>query len=91
VKYLLFYDSAGDVAEKAPLHIEEHRALWHRFATDGRLLMVGPLADRSGAVSVFTTEEAAREFVAADPFVRHGVVKDHRIVAWMEALVPEPE
>jgi hypothetical protein len=39
-------------------------------------------------MSVFTTREAAEEFVAGDPFVRTGVVRDWSIRGWNEVLAP---
>jgi hypothetical protein len=44
---------------------------------------------RDGAMGIFTTREAAEEFVRGDPFVRHGVVRSWTIKEWNEALVPE--
>jgi uncharacterized protein YciI len=49
--------------------------------------MVGPFVDpREGAMSVFTTREAAEEFAAGDPFVLNGVVRSWRIYEWNEVL-----
>jgi uncharacterized protein len=87
VKYVLFYESGDDVAEKARLHLPAHRARWPEFQTKGTLLMVGPFADQSGAMAVFTTREAAEEFASDDPFVLHGVVKAWQVREWREALV----
>jgi uncharacterized protein len=86
VKYVLFYESADDVAEKAPLHFPAHRARWQEFHERGSLLLIGPFSDRSGAMSVFTTRAAAEEFAAGDPFVLHGVIRNWYIREWMEAL-----
>ena len=38
-------------------------------------------------MGVFTTQEAAEEFVAADPFVLNGVVAAWTITAWDEVLL----
>jgi uncharacterized protein YciI len=43
-----------------------------------------------GSMAIFTTREAAEEFVRGDPFVLHGVVRDWYIRDWIEALVSEP-
>jgi len=86
MKYVLFYESAYDVAEKAPAHLAAHRARWHEFREAGSLLLIGPFTDRTGAMSVFTTRAAAEEFAAGDPFVLHGVIKSWYIREWLEAL-----
>jgi hypothetical protein len=38
---------------------------------------------------VFTSREAAEEFVAGDPFVLGGVVASHELRPWNEVLVPD--
>jgi uncharacterized protein len=89
-KYVLFYESADDVASKAPAHYEAHRARLDEFHGRGELLMVGTFADpqTQGAMSIFTTREAAEAFVEGDPFVLYGVVRGWEIREWNEVLVP---
>jgi uncharacterized protein YciI len=90
-KYVLFYESADDVATRAPQHFPAHSARLQEFAGRGELLMVGTFEDpqRDGSMAVFTSREAAEAFVAGDPFVEHGVVRAWRVLAWNEMLVPE--
>lgn len=90
MKYVLTYESADGVRERAMQHFAEHRATWQRYVDSGELLMIGPFADAQtdGSMAVFRTREAAEEFAANDPFVVHGVVKGWRIREWNEALVP---
>ena len=47
-------------------------------------------AQEEGSMGIFTTREAAGEFVRGDPFVLNGVVRNWFIRDWIEALVPEP-
>ena len=87
MKYVLYYQSAEDVREKAPLHFAAHRAHWDAYRKAGTLLMVGPFTNPDdGAMAVFTTREAAHEFAQDDPFVVNGVVKSWAIMEWAEAL-----
>ena len=85
-KYVVIYESADDVREKAPLHFAEHQARWKQNSDRGELLMIGTFSDLSGSMAVFTTREAAEEFVKGDPFVLHGVVRSWQIKEWNEAL-----
>jgi uncharacterized protein YciI len=39
---------------------------------------------QEGALIVFTTREAAEEFVRSDPFVSNGVVRSWRVYEWNE-------
>ncbi len=89
MKYVVFYESAGDVLVKAPLHIAAHSARLRDFHARGVLLMAGPFADpREGAMSIFTDREAAEEFVRDDPFVLNGVVRNWYLREWNEVLEP---
>ena len=90
MKYVLLYESADDVLEKAPAHFEAHAALGQEFHARGSLLMYGPFGDpqREGSMAVFLTREAAEEFVKGDPFVLNGVVRNWEIREWDEAFFP---
>ena len=90
MKYVLIYDAAPDVAERAPQHFDAHRAHWQSFLDDGTLLMIGPFRPSGdGAMSVFRTRAAAEAFAVDDPFVVHGLVTGWTVHDWFEVLVPE--
>jgi uncharacterized protein len=83
VKYVLLYESADDVAAKAPPVFPAHLARIKEFTGRG-LLGVGTFGDpqTQGAMAIFTTREAAEEFVAGDPFRIQGVIKSYEIREW---------
>jgi uncharacterized protein len=87
VRYVLLYESADNVLEKAPAHYPAHSQRADDFHEAGTLLGVGTFADpqREGSMAVFTTREAAEEFVAGDPFVLSGVVRGWEIREWDDA------
>jgi uncharacterized protein YciI len=89
-KYVLFYETADDVLEKAPVHFPAHSDRVDEFHEQGTLLLTGIFADvqRDGAMAIFTTREAAEEFIAGDPFVLNGVVRSSEIREWNEVLSP---
>ena len=88
MKYVIFYESAEDVASKAPPHFPAHQAWYESFHARGDLLLIGTFGDpqREGSMAVFRTREAAEEFAAGDPFVRNGVVRSWQIRDWNEDL-----
>ncbi|HYH06513.1 MAG TPA: YciI family protein [Thermoanaerobaculia bacterium] len=87
MKFVMFYELAADGMSKVMEHYEAHGARLHEFHSRGVLLMAGPLGNPpEGALAIFTTREAAEEFVAGDPFVTNGVVAKSRVVEWQEAL-----
>ncbi len=88
MKYVLLYESADDVLARAPTHFPAHSARVDEFHSRGSLLMVGTFADpqEQGSMAIFTTREAAEEFVAGDPFVLNGVVRRWEVREWDEVL-----
>jgi uncharacterized protein YciI len=91
VKYVLFYESADDVMSKAPEHFPAHQAHYTAFHDQGTLLLLGTFGDpqAEGSMGVFSTQEAAEQFAAEDPFVRNGVVRSYSIRTWNEVLTTE--
>jgi uncharacterized protein len=85
-KYVLFYESADDVAAKAPAHFPAHRERLHAFHERGALLAVGTFGNPQdeGSMGIFTSREAAEEFAREDPFVLGGVVRSWRVLEWNE-------
>ena len=88
MKYVLLYESADNVRERAPAHFEPHATRMREFHGRGDLLLMGPFADPQGhgAMGIFDTREAAEEFAAGDPFVHEGVVRHWEVRPWNEAL-----
>jgi uncharacterized protein YciI len=85
VHYLLIYDVSDDYLERRAAFRAEHLALAWAAHERGDLLLGGALADPvDGAVLLFTGDSpaAAEAFVAADPYVRNGLVKRWRVRPW---------
>jgi uncharacterized protein len=83
--YLLIYDLAPDYLERRPEFRKEHLALAWEAADRGELILGGALADPvDSAVLLFRGEspEAVDRFVAADPYVKNGLIKHWRVRPW---------
>jgi uncharacterized protein len=93
VKYLMTYRAVPDFAALARQHGPAHLARLREFHERGVLLMAGPLEEpmNGDAIGLFTTRDAAEEFIAGDPFVRHGVVAGWTVRPWREALRPDDD
>ena len=82
------YESADNVAAKAPAQFPAHKARYQDFHARGDLLLLGTFADpqRDGSMAIFATREAAEEFARGDPFVVTGVVRNWQVREWNEVL-----
>jgi uncharacterized protein YciI len=86
---MLLYEYAPDVVERRAPHREEHLRLLRLLKDAGRLVMAGALGDPpTGAAIVFVTDSPAdvEAFVAADPYVAHGLVTSWRVLPWRVAV-----
>jgi uncharacterized protein YciI len=67
----------------------EHRAYWFALADAGRVLALSRYDDdlEPGALLILDVEgvDAAEALVAADPYVRAGLVPSHSVRAWPAA------
>jgi uncharacterized protein YciI len=81
----LLYDLVDDYLDRrAPLR-DEHLGLAKAAHERGELLLAGAFSEPADtALLVWATEEEAvvRRFVAADPYVTNGLVRDWRIRPW---------
>jgi len=87
MKYVVFYEMAAEAGPRLAELLPEHRARWERCREQGTLLAIGPFSDRSGAMGVFTTREAAEGYARGDPFVLQGAVASWSVREWNEVLL----
>jgi uncharacterized protein YciI len=88
MKYLMTYEMAPDGLQKVPALYPAHAARLQDFHGRGLLLAAGPVGQPpEGALSIFTTQEAAEEFAKGDPFVTEGVVARWRVQPWDAAFL----
>ncbi|MBJ7329474.1 MAG: hypothetical protein JHC95_06230 [Solirubrobacteraceae bacterium] len=84
-RLLLTYDYVDGILEKRGPFRDEHLANITAQVQAGRLLSAGAVGDPpTGALFVWTAEaaDAIEGFVAADPYVRNGLVPAHRVEPW---------
>jgi uncharacterized protein YciI len=80
---VLFYDYVADIVELRAPHRESHLDLLREH----RCVMGGVLGEPPhGAAIVFEHAEQAESFRAADPYVKHGLVRASRIEPWTLAI-----
>lgn len=84
--YLLIYDLDSDYLERRAEYRLEHLSLAWKSAEAGELILGGALQNPADkAVLLFTgdTPEAAEQFASADPYVKHGLVKNWEVRPWI--------
>ena len=88
MKIVSFYEIAPDAVSKLKEYYPAHRARLDEFHSRGVLLAAGPLGNPpESAMGIFTTREAAEEFIQGDPFVVNGLVSTWRLVEWNAAYI----
>lgn len=92
--YALTYRVVDDyVARRAPLR-DEHLALARAAHARGELVLAGAYMDPpDGALLIWSCADPQpiEAFVAADPYVRHGLVTAHTIRRWKVVVADAPE
>ena len=83
--FLLIYDLAPDYLQRRAQFREEHLTLAWKAVDGGELVLGGALEEPTEqAFLLFRgTREAALRFAAADPYVKHGLVKTFRVKQWL--------
>eukprot|EP00545_Synedropsis_sp_CCMP1620_P014781 CAMPEP_0119015458 /NCGR_PEP_ID=MMETSP1176-20130426/11057_1 /TAXON_ID=265551 /ORGANISM="Synedropsis recta cf, Strain CCMP1620" /LENGTH=125 /DNA_ID=CAMNT_0006968753 /DNA_START=106 /DNA_END=483 /DNA_ORIENTATION=+ len=86
-QYLLRYEYIPDVLEKRGPFREGHVSLAKEMVAAGKCLSGGPsgplgMEIPTGALFIFTDADAAKEYVANDPYVSGGIVTSHSIEEW---------
>ena len=90
--YLLFYDVSTDYLQRRAEFRNEHLSLAWQSQSRGELILGGALADPvDGAVLLFKADsaEVVELFVAADPYVRNGLVTSWRVRPWATVVGAE--
>jgi uncharacterized protein YciI len=83
--FLLEYDLVPDYLERRQALRAEHLGLARAASERGELRLAGALSeppDRALLIFESVDESAARAFVDADPYVKHGLVTAWRVRRW---------
>lgn len=93
-QYILRYNYIPDVLEKRGPFREGHIGLAKEMAAAGKCLSGGPSGEvgeevPTGALFIFSELEAAKEYVANDPYVSGGIVTSHSIEEWNVVIQSE--
>lgn len=83
--FLLIYETTPDYMERRGAYRNEHLKLAWEAHGRGELVLGGAFAEPAdGAVLLFQGDSptAAEQFVAADPYVKNGLIKRWQVRKW---------
>ncbi len=81
--YLLFYQTIESYIEKRQAYRAEHLSLLTEAKEKEVLIMAGAFASPAdGALLIFKTEQAAKQFAENDPYVKNGLISNWYVRAW---------
>lgn len=83
--YLLFYEVDSDYAERRKEFRDAHLTLAWQAHDRGELILGGALTDPLDRAILFfqgESQDVAERFAQADPYVRHGLVKQWYVRPW---------
>ncbi|HEX5057658.1 MAG TPA: YciI family protein [Gammaproteobacteria bacterium] len=88
MKIVSFYDVAPGALARIKEFYPAHRARLEEFHARGVLIAAGPLGNPpESAMGIFTSREAAAEFIEGDPFVTNGLISKWRLLEWNDAFM----
>jgi uncharacterized protein YciI len=87
---IIGYDGPQGEA-KRKIHRPAHLANLEPLNEQGRVILAGPLTDKSGSLLVldFETQEEAERFARNDPYTVHGIFERVEVHPFMQVL-PKP-
>ena len=86
MKFVVIGESSGATMEQIMAVYPRHKVLVDAAISRGEVIGIGPFSDR-GNMAIFRTREAAEAFVAHDPFMLEGLVKNYTIREWSDAML----
>ena len=88
---IIGYDNPQGEA-KRKLHRAAHLANLESLDRQGRVILAGPLTDKTGSLLVleFETREEAKDFVRHDPYMVYGVFERVEIHPFLQVFPKSP-
>lgn len=89
MKVVVIGESAGADMETIMRVYPRHKIVADEFIARGVVIGIGPFQE-NGNMAIFTSREAADEFVSRDPFILEGLIRSYTIRIWKDTLIREP-
>lgn len=78
---------------RRPLYREAHLQRLEQWAEQGKIILAGPLTDKTGSLIVVEAEslEDAQDFARNDPYMLNGVFQEMSVHPFMQVFPREPK
>ena len=86
MKHVVIGESSGAPTDAIMVVYPRHKLIVDAFVERGDVVGIGPFGD-GGNMAIFRSLEAARAFVAQDPFILEGLVSSFTIRPWLDAML----
>jgi uncharacterized protein YciI len=93
VKFVILGKDGPEGAAKRPLYRQAHLQRLEQWAQQGKVILAGPLTDKTGSLIVVEAEslEEAQTFAQGDPYMINGVFQEVTVHPFMQVFPRELE
>ena len=93
MKFVILGKDGPEGTAKRPLFREAHLQRLDQWAQQGKIILAGPLTDKTGSLIVVEAEslEEVQAFAQNDPYMIHGVFQEVTVHPFMQVFPGEPQ
>jgi len=93
MKVVILGKDGPEGTAKRPLFREAHLQRLDQWAQQGKIILAGPLTDKTGSLIVVEAEslEEVQAFAQNDPYMIHGVFQEVTVHPFMQVFPGEPQ
>ncbi len=91
MKFVIFGKDGPEGAQKRSLYREAHLKRLEAWAKQGKVILAGPLTDKTGSLIVVEADslEEVQAFAKDDPYTLHGVFQEVTIHPFLQVFPRE--
>ena len=93
MKFVILGKDGPDGTVKRPLHREAHLERLEQWAEEGKVILAGPLTDKTGSLIVVEADslEEVQAFAKEDPYMIHGVFQEITVHPFTQVFPQQSE
>lgn len=93
MKFVILGKDGPEGTQKRPLYRPDHLRRLNEWARQGKVILAGPLTDKTGSLIVVEAEslEEAQTFANEDPYTIHGIFQEVTVHPFKQVFPQEPD